>query len=511
MISKDGIQRGFNRGNYVVGAHTPPYFANEDSVAGESSMQVDVVDIPENVLGKIRDLGIDVTTDEKDVINGTRDWWARTMIAETSGNPATPKGAIVTVDTAEHVQQVVKIAAEHRIPVTASAGRSNVIGGAWPVKGGIVLDVCRLNKIVSYDEESQIVEVEAGMFGDVFEAEIQEKYKVTAGNWPSSYGISTVGGWVACRGAGQLSTRYGKIEDMVFGLDVVLPNGELITVGDFTRAAVGPDLKQLFIGSEGTLGIITKIRLKAHRLPEYAAAFAYGFDTFADGLDACRELMQRGTTPAALRLYDKLESGIHFGLKDTNILLVADEGEQSLIDPGLSIAEEVCAVKGTKLDGDDIFEQWLETRFLTGKSSDGFERPAGFVADTLEMEGRWSDLSAIYDEVVEAVMAVPGTVACSAHQSHAYVDAACLYFSLRGDVDVDKRAEWYVSAWDAANEVIIRHGASLSHHHGVGLVRSRFMKPSLGASFEILRGIKHLLDPDNLFNPGKLGLDPRTF
>lgn len=117
-----------------------------------------------------------------------------------------------------------------------------------------MLDVCQLNRFIGIDRESQIVEVEAGMFGDVFEQAIQREHGLTMGHWPSSFGISTVGGWVACRGAGQLSTRYGKIEDMVFGMDVVLADGSLITVGGYSRAALGPDLLQLFIGSEGTLG-----------------------------------------------------------------------------------------------------------------------------------------------------------------------------------------------------------------------------------------------------------------
>jgi len=369
-----------------------------------------------------------------------------------------------------------------------------------------VLDVCGLDKFTAYDEESQLLEVEAGVFGDIFEERIQAEHGMTLGHWPSSYAISTVGGWVACRGAGQLSTRYGKIEDMVHGLDVVLANGDLVSLGNGTRAAVGPDLLQLFIGSEGTLGVITKIRFKLNRLPEHGRAIAYGFDTFAEGLEACRQIMQQGAIPAALRLYDELESGLQFGLPDTNVLLVADEGEKEIVEAGLTLSEEVCAASAVKLDGDAIFERWLDTRYLTGKSAEGFKPSPGLVADTLEMIGNWRDLPVIYDEVVAAINAVPGTLAGSAHQSHAYLDGACLYFSLRGEVPVDERARWYRAAWDAANEVILRHGATLSHHHGVGLLRAPYMAESLGAGFDVLRAIKTALDPKNLLNPGKLGL-----
>jgi FAD/FMN-containing dehydrogenase len=224
---------------------------------------------------------------------------------------------------------VVSIAHRYHLPLTVSAGRSNVTGAALPVRGGIVLDVCDLNQLLSFDPDSQIVEVEAGMFGDIFEQTIQQEYGMTMGHWPSSFGISTVGGWVACRGAGQLSTRYGKIEDMVYGMDVVLADGRLITVGGAPRSATGPDIQQLFIGSEGTLGVIVRVRLKLHRLPEYGRAIATGFASFADGLEACRQILQHGATPAALRLHDNLESGVQFSLPETNVLLIADEVKRS--------------------------------------------------------------------------------------------------------------------------------------------------------------------------------------
>lgn len=507
MISKQAILRGYNRGNYVIGAPTPPHYASAiKSIGHHAGLAGDVVPVSAQLVEKLRDAADEVLTARDDFVVNTRDWWAGTMLAETSGTPAAVDGVFVRVSTVEQVQAVLRLAHAEKVPVTVSAGRSNVTGAALPLSGGIVLDVCGLNRLVGFDAESQIVEVEAGMFGDIFEKMIQEDYGMTMGHWPSSFAISTVGGWIACRGAGQLSTRYGKIEDMVYGLDVVLADGTLASVGNYARAALGPDLQQLFIGSEGTLGIIVRARLKLHRLPDYARAIAYGFQSFAIGLDACRRILQGGATPGALRLYDRLESGVQFGLPDQNVLLVADEGAPEIVDAVMTISEQVCAKLGEKLDGEAIFEKWLDTRFLTGKSAEGFKRGPGFVADTLEMTGRWRDLPAIYEEVVAAINAVPGTLAGSAHQSHAYVDGACLYFSLRGDVAVEKRADWYRAAWDAANAVLIRHGAALSHHHGVGLLRAPYMKEGLGSAFPLLEKVKIALDPDNLLNPGKLGL-----
>ncbi len=507
MISKEAIKRGYNRGNYVVGAPTQPHYASSiNEIGTKADLAQNAVSVDAALVAKLQGVADEVLTAREDLVVNTRDWWARTMVAETGGKPATVDGVFVRVSTVEQVQAVMRLAHEAKVPVTVSAGRSNVTGAALPLRGGIVLDVCNLNRFVGFDADSQIVEVEAGMFGDIFEEMIQRDFGMTMGHWPSSFGISTVGGWIACRGAGQLSTRYGKIEDMVYGMEVVLADGSLVTVGNYARAAIGPDLQQIFIGSEGTLGIIVKARLKLHRLPDYARAIAYGFKSFAIGLEACRRIMQGGANPAALRLYDELESGVQFGLPESNVLLIADEGAQEMVDAVMAISEKVCAELGDKLDGDTIFEKWLDTRYLTGKSAEGFKRSPGFVADTLEMTGCWRDLPAIYDEVVAAINAVPGTLAGSAHQSHAYVDGACLYFSLRGDVDVEKRAEWYRAAWDAANAVLIKYGAALSHHHGVGLLRAPYMKDALGSAFPLLETVKKALDPDNLLNPGKLGL-----
>ncbi|MGB3376195.1 MAG: FAD-binding oxidoreductase [Microbacterium sp.] len=507
MISKEAIRRGFNRGAYVVGAPTPPHYAATfEPRPGPAGFQHDVMSVPPEVEERLRSVADDVVVDPIEVIRSTRDWWVGTMISETGGEPAASTAVVVKVSSTEQVQSVMRIADAAAIAVTVSAGRSNVTGAALPVRGGIVLDVCGLDRFVSFDPVSQIVEVEAGVFGDIFEQTIQAEYGMTLGHWPSSFALSTVGGWVACRGAGQLSTRYGKIEDMVHSLDFVRADGELVTVGHGTRAATGPDLRQLLIGSEGTLGVITTVRLKLHRLPTYGRAVAYGFPTFRDGLEACREIMQSGATPAVLRLYDQLESGIQFDLPETNVLLIADEGTPELVDATIGISERVCATSGEELDGGAVFERWLDTRYLTGKSSEGFTRGPGFVSDTLEMSGRWSDLPAIHEELLSAINAVPGTLAGSVHESHAYVDGACLYFSLRGDVEVEQRAHWYRSVMDAANAVLLRHDAIISHHHGVGLVRAPYLPESLGPSFEILAAVKRTLDPKNLLNPGKLGL-----
>jgi alkyldihydroxyacetonephosphate synthase len=214
------------------------------------------------------------------------------------------------------VAAVLRICNEAGVPVTPAAGRSGVCGASVPVHGGVALDLTGMEGITDVDDTSLLVEVLPGTFGDVFEDELRAAHGLTAGHWPQSMALSTVGGWLACRGAGQLSTRYGKIEDIVAGLEVVLADGTVVRTGGFPRAAAGPDLTQLFVGSEGTLGVITSARLRAHPVPPAERRAAFAFPAFAEGNDACRRILRRGATPAVLRLYDATEANRSYGTDD---------------------------------------------------------------------------------------------------------------------------------------------------------------------------------------------------
>ena len=226
------------------------------------------------------------------------------------------------------------------VPVTAAAGRSGVCGASVPAFGGVLLDLTGLAGIRAVDPISMIVDVLPGTFGDVFEDQLRAEHGVTSGHWPQSMALSTVGGWLACRGAGQLSTRYGKIEDIVTGLDVVLADGTTVTTGGAPRAAVGPDLTQLFVGSEGTLGIIVGARLRVHPSPAAEGRAAYAFESFVDALDVMRRIVQRGATPAVLRLYDAIEADRSYHTGDANVLLVLDEGDAHIVDATMRVVAE---------------------------------------------------------------------------------------------------------------------------------------------------------------------------
>lgn len=518
-ISKQAIQRGFNEGRYNVGEPTPsPWYATfeHDAFTGrpryaaESDDGPNSVTVTPEIVAALAEVADSVDADRASLMARTRDWWPATMLAHSEGAPMTADAVTVHVSRTPQVQAIVRLASTHRIPVTVAAGRSNVVGAALPVHGGIVLDVTGMNQIMSFNSTDLTVETGPGVFGDVLESHIQRAWGVTTGHWPSSFAISTVGGWVACRGAGQLSTRYGKIEDMVSELDVVLASGELVTLGGTHRAAVGPDLRELFLGSEGTLGVITRIVLRTHRLPDYGSSAAFLFDSFSDGLEACRAIMQAGVTPAVMRLYDEIETARHFAIDEGHVLLLADEGHPSLVDTTLAIAREAAAPHGREIESADVFETWLQTRYRIRPVA---PRDANRVltADTLEIVGRWSVLSRVYGDVLEAVGLVAGTGdgagrrGVSAHLSHAYSDSASLYFTMYGITTSGERTRWYRAAWDAANDVILRHGAQLSHHHGVGIVRLPYLEDSLGAAHRVMHSVKKALDPLGVLNPGKLG------
>ncbi len=209
------------------------------------------VGLDDALLARLRSVCADVVTDAGATAEASRDWWPLAMIWATEGQVPNRAAAVARPTTVAEVSAVVALCNETGVPLTAAGGRSGVCGSSVPLFGGVVLDLTAMSGIVGVDDTSLVVDVLPGTFGDLFEAELQADHGLTVGHWPQSMTLATVGGWLACRGAGQYSTRYGKIEDIVVGLDVVLADGSLIHTGGQPRQAVGPDLTQLFVGSRG--------------------------------------------------------------------------------------------------------------------------------------------------------------------------------------------------------------------------------------------------------------------
>jgi alkyldihydroxyacetonephosphate synthase len=484
-------------------APTPPIVLSGDPSATTARLDQRAVEVPDAVLAQLRSACASVTTDAASNAESSRDWWPLAMTWALDNQVAGLAAAVARPSHADQVPEILRICNDARIPVTAAAGRSGVCGSSVPLYGGVVLDLCDLDGIVSVDDTSLTADVRAGMFGDHFEHQLRTTYGLTCGHWPQSVTLSTVGGWLACRGAGQLSTRYGKIEDMVIGLDVVLADGTTLHTGGNARQSSGPDLNQLFVGSEGTLGIITGARLRLHPAPAHERRGAYGFETFEHGLEVCRRVLRRGATPAVLRLYDAVEANRSYQTGELAVLLVLDEGEPSLVDSTLELIEEECE-EGLALDV-DLVERWMQHRNDVSQLEQLIG--GGLVVDTMEVTGSWAALPDIYAAGVAAIKAVPGTLAASAHQSHAYPDGACLYFTFAGKPDPADKDAFYRAAWDAGTRAVLERGGSLSHHHGVGINRARFMTEALGTAHGVLSSVKAALDPNGILNPGKLGFD----
>jgi len=487
------------------GAPTPPIEIAGGAAAATAHLVADQVAVPDSVVERLRSACAAVEVDPAVRAEASRDWWPLAMSWATDGQVAGLAAVVAQPASADEVAAVLAICDEARIPVTAAAGRSGVCGASVPVHGGVVLDMTGLSGIVDVDATSLVLDVAPGTFGDHLEAQLRTEHGVTLGHWPQSVALSTVGGWLACRSAGQLSTRYGKIEDIVLGLDVALADGRLIHTGGAPRAAAGPDLTQLFVGSEGTLGIITGARLRLHPVPAGEGRGAWLVDGFEAGLDVMRRVVQRGATPAAFRLYDPAESQRTYHTPDGKaLLLVLDEGDPVLVDATLAVVNDELATAGAVPSDLGHVDHWLERRNDVAALEALISK--GYTVDTMEISGPWAALPAIYRATVDALMAVEGTIAASAHQSHSYTSGGCVYFTFAGQVDADRRDAYYRELWDAGQRAVLANGGALSHHHGVGLNRARFMRNALGPAFDVLAAAKDALDPNGILNPGKLGL-----
>jgi len=470
----------------------------------------DAVALSLPALESIRKSGAVVSIDEAVRAEHSRDWWPVSIGWAAQGNVPALADVVISVTSTEQVAMVLRHCNDEGIPVTPTAGRSGVCGGSVPLHGGVALDLTGLNRILDVDETSLTLRVEAGVFGPELEAHLASVGSgYTLGHWPQSFDLSTVGGWLACRGAGQYSTRYGKIEDMVRGLVVVLADGTVIETDNHgPRSAMGPNLTQLFVGAEGTLGVITEAILAIHPTAPCEQRGAWGFASFDEGLDACRRILRRGATPAVLRLYDTIESKRTFDV-DTNVLIVLDEADAHIVDATMAIVNE--ETQGATSLESSLVDIWLAHRNDVSALTPLWN--AKVVVDTIEMAAPWGSLSDLTDEILAALRSVDGTMVASVHQSHAYSDGACLYFTFAGRVSergesygsLDAEENYYRTCWDRVSTLLNERHVALSHHHGIGMNRGRYLPDALGASFGVLQTLKTALDPNGIMNPGKLG------
>ncbi len=464
---------------------------------------------PENVENAIRKLferlgRRKISTKPADLFSYSHDYWLVTFHWLLQGRvPALPD-AVLWPESRDDVVEILNVAYEEGVPVYPYGGGSGVLGGTVPEYGGIVVDMKRMRSI-DIHEEDLILEAETGVNGHYLE-EYLNRRGYTLGHIPQSLYPSTLGGWIATKAIGQFSTRYGGIEHMLLGLEAVIPPGKVIELKPHPRTATGPDLRKLFIGSEGIFGIITKAWLRIWPYPEERFLMSFASESFEDALDSARRILRRGARPAVLRIYDRIETKRHFYRFDEmygrigTVIIV--EGDSKIAEAEKAVVEE--EFRGTPA-GEEPVRHWLETRFVVKEVSEF--APLGVVIDTIEVAVNWSNAAKLYYSTVDAMKSVKGVLFASAHASHFYPQGVCFYFTFAGIPPRGTRpAEFYNRVWETAMRATLENGGTISHHHGIGRHRAKWLAEELDGAYGLLKRIKHAVDERGIMNPGNMGV-----
>ncbi len=431
-----------------------------------------------------------------------RDLWPLAIMEERAGQ-ALQRVLVARPSGREQVAAILRWAATHRVTVTPLGGASGVCGAVGPQAGELVIDMGAFDRILEVDEINLVCRCESGVNGMALEEHLNQR-GLTLGHFPSSLPGTTVGGLCATRSSGQESSRYGSIEDMVMGLAVVLPDGTFAAPRPGPRSAVGPALHELLLGSEGALGVILGAVLKVHRLPESVVGRGFGFSDLASGLEAMRATMQSGIRPLVMRLYDAEDAAFNgYDLAAGGCLLViATAGHESVATAEAGVVKGIAAA-ATDL-GEEPWRRWQRHRYdLSAERLKSLLEPPGSYVDTSELAAQWTVLPELYRQV-KAAISVDGLALC--HFSHAYEQGCCAYFSFAGARDREEEARSaYNRAWEGAMTSALELGATISHHHGTGQARARWVADEMGGWMRVWRSVKEAVDPAGIMNPRALG------
>ena len=386
--------------------------------------------------------------------------------------------------------------------VVPMGGGSGVCGGLAPDHGDLVLDLSALDHI-DIDTDNLIVRAGAGVNGLALEQRLNEM-GLTLGHYPSSLPVATVGGLVSTRSSGQESSRYGSVEDMALGLTVALADGTVLEARVQPRSAAGPALHQLFVGAEGALGLVLEAALRVHRLPEAVIGRGWRMPAVEPGLAAMREVMQRDVRPLVLRFYDAEDSALQ-GLPEGCLLVAAAAGPRQVADAEASLFADLVESAGGEPLGEEPWAHWLAHRFdLSADRLRDFLAPPGAYLDTIDLASTWTQLPALYEEVKEHLRATAGLALC--HFSHGYAQGCCAYFTFAGSASDEAAAQTvYLEAWRGTMEIALRHGATITHHHGIGQARARWARRELGGWWEVWRLVRQSFDPHEKLNRNAMG------
>lgn len=428
-----------------------------------------------------------------------------------------PDAVLLPADD-DAVAAILRYCSEHGIAVVPFGGGTSVVGGLDPIRaqfGAVIcVDLRRFDQLISLDEESGQAVFGAGVTGPDAERMLGAQ-GFSLGHFPQSFEYATIGGFAATRSSGQASAGYGRFNDMVRGLRVVTPVG-IMDLGRAPESAAGPDLRQLMIGSEGTFGVITRVRLRVHRAPETVRYEAWSFPDFATGAAALRAVTQNATGPTVIRLSDEAETGVNLATTESIgenqvtggcLAITVFEGTKEHVESRQGETSALLAAQGGTSLGDGPAQAWERGRFGAPYLRDSL-LAAGALCETLETATDWSNVPALKAAVTEALTAAlaetgtPALVMC--HISHVYPTGASLYFTVVAGQRGNPIEQWK-AAKKAASDAIIATGGTITHHHAVGADHRPWMRDEVGElGVRILRAVKATLDPAGILNPGKL-------
>ncbi len=445
-----------------------------------------------------------------------------------SGRVENAPDAVVTPADEREIAAVLRLCTAASCAVVPFGGGTSVVGGVSALRGRhravIALDLRRLDQAIAVDAVSLTARLQAGMSGPRAEAFLGSR-GLTLGHFPQSFEYATIGGFAATRSAGQASTGYGRFDDLVEGLRLVAPSGEVVVAGHPSTAA-GPSVRQLVLGSEGRLGVITEVTVKVRRLPAQSRYEAWSFPDFRSGITALRELAQGRIAPDVARLSDHEETRVGIAMAahggavenigrrylrlrghERGCLLIAGWDSDTLL-AGARQAEARAVLRRHRAIalGASPGRAWLRQRYQGPYLRDAL-LDAGILVETLETAASWSSVERLRDAVADALRTSLTTTAAplvGCHVSHVYPSGASLYFTVLADGGPDPRPRW-VEAKLSASEAVLSNGGTITHHHAVGTDHRPYMTREVGTNaLAALRALARQLDPAEIMNPGKL-------
>jgi alkyldihydroxyacetonephosphate synthase len=442
----------------------------------------------------------------EEVLRHAYDWWPVAAMWRKQGKAPHLPQAVCFPESKNDAKALLAWAIGNQVPLTPWGAGSSVTGASLPGRGGMTVDFSRMTEIIELNERDRYVRVLPGIMGDKLEAWLNER-GYTLNHSPQSLDRSTPGGWVATFATGQFSSKYGGIEDLLLGLEVLLPDGSEVRTHLTPRTATGPDLRQIFIGAEGTLGLTTEVTLKVFKQAAHRRLSAFEFPDLAAGLQSMREIMQSGLRPFLVRFYDEDEAW-HAMKKEgyrTCVMFLGCEGVRDVAEAEFSACAAICQKAGAVDIGPAGVEAWMARRFDFSTVEKYLEAPGGY-AETIEVAHFWSGIESLHGKLKQALNGMAAEV--MSHFSHVYDQGTSMYMILLGHADSDAEAEERLKKiWQITLDICLEEGATIAHHHGSGLARNSHIARERAGDHHLLARIKKAIDPANVLNPGKLGLE----